>query len=251
MVNAVPIDQRVWSGRRRSNVGGPRDRDLPTPRRRGSILAWRTSSPTRLRASTISPFGSNSPTCSRSGTGSSNESTPCRYLRRIGASLLVAWPSTVPLLTTCVLGPRLRTTFGRSSRVVASGDRRLDGTARNAFGVNPYGMASEPFRCALVTARLIGPEARALIPLIADAFRRGLGTSACEALLALTAIAPTDDETAAILAGALARDPELASTAAGEIIRLKLVDHPVIRGTLAGSETARAALDWASGAKPV
>jgi hypothetical protein len=91
-----------------------------------------------------------------------------------------------------------------------------------------------------------------LVPLIVSAFRQGSGAAAWEALVALTHIAPSDEGTVAILAEALVRDAELAANAAEEIVRLKLIDHPIISRAVAESTTARAVLDRvASVRKPV
>jgi hypothetical protein len=118
----------------------------------------------------------------------------------------------------------------------------LDGSALNPFG-RPHRDSGEVYRCALISARLMGAQAVCLESLLREAVRRSTGICAAEAIQALREAGWKDDETLHVLAEALDREGDVAAEAVGAIDRAGKRNHPVIVTRLESSSRARQWMD--------
>jgi hypothetical protein len=114
----------------------------------------------------------------------------------------------------------------------------LDGSALNPFG-HPYRGQGEVYRCALISARLMGPRAQGLEPLLRDAAGDSTGINAVEAIQALREVEWKDEQTLLVLAEALDREAEVAAEAAAAIERASKHHHPIVARRLQASPRAR------------
>ncbi|WP_437539025.1 hypothetical protein WME79_23000 [Sorangium sp. So ce726] len=114
----------------------------------------------------------------------------------------------------------------------------LDGSAVNRFG-HSYRSFGEVYRCALISAGLMGAQAISLEPLLRDAARHSTEILSAEAIHALRRIGWNDDETVSVLAGALDRDVDTAAEAVIAIEHAGKADHPVVANQLSSSPRAR------------
>ncbi len=119
----------------------------------------------------------------------------------------------------------------------------LDGSSVDSHG-NPYPETSEVFRCALVSARLMGTRARCLEALLRELVGRVMGICAAEAIQALVQIEWRDQETLLVLVEALEREADIAAEAANAIARSGNCDHPLVVERLYVSSRARSAMEW-------
>lgn len=118
----------------------------------------------------------------------------------------------------------------------------LDGSARNAFGV-PYRAFGEALRCAVVTARHLGPLALSLEPALVSELANADPCIRAEAAAALGALTALSESGIVALATRLDDAPDPAMEAAIAILRLNLAQRQCVLDALGRS--ARAALTFA------
>ena len=117
----------------------------------------------------------------------------------------------------------------------------LDGTARNQHAV-PYRTFGEALRCALVTARFLGPFAIPLEAAVASELANLSPTIRMEAATALGALPSLTEPSAVKLAMMLEDEPDPAMAAAAAILRLKLSEHVAVVEIVARSASAARAV---------
>jgi hypothetical protein len=118
----------------------------------------------------------------------------------------------------------------------------LDGSMVNPFG-HPYRTFGEVYRCALISARMMGIEALCLEPLLRDAVKSSTGACAAEAIQALREVGWKDDETLLVLTEALEHEVDVAAEAVIAIIRAGKRNHPLVVTRLESSPRARNWMD--------